>query len=426
MHGDAGRCGAGPAAPSVEDVAAAFWAPAREIFAEQATAIADQIGQLLTETEAQRAAREQVEYEERLAGQRARMDGAFAKVGESAAERAERHRVEDVLVPGPAGRDDFVALVDRLADRLTETPEDRARREETERETEKRRLRAREDKRLADAGETPAQRTRRHRRQRLADQREAGLKARRQRRRAARVPGPTDRTRRFRRWCALTAISATCGYTVGLVPLVSPGGPFVGLLLAGAGWALDLHMRDRGRMRVSEVTRPGLAAQPGSWWPAGAVIDPRFPVLPPAALAQHWTLAARARELGAPYGVDFLDEQAVRGLLTAQKRTVRRRSMWSKIFALVLVVAVMVGVLGSDFTYSEQRRQSILVIGGLVATCVLTALPALKTHWTWHRSGLRDRANAYLGLLVEARAYGVPVPVPPSWLDVRNRIRKPS
>lgn len=177
---------------------------------------------------------------------------------------------------------------------------------------------------------------------------------------------------------------------------------------------------------TSPVPPPGVAAQPGSWWPAGAVIDPRFPVLPPAALAQHWTLAARARELGAPYGVDFLDEQAVRGLLTAQKRTVRRRSMWSKIFALVLVVAVMVGVLGSDFTYSEQRRQSILVIGGLVATCVLTALPALKTHWTWHRSGLRDRANAYLGLLVEARAYGVPVPVPPSWLDVRNRIRKPS
>ncbi|MEU1287547.1 hypothetical protein [Kitasatospora sp. NPDC005856] len=249
--------GAGPAAPSVEDLAAAFWAPARAIFAEQATAIADQIGQLLTETAAQRAAREQVEYEERLAGQRARMDGAFAKVGETAAERAERHRVEDVLVPGPGGgRDDFVALVDRLADRLTETPEDRARREETERETEKRRARAREDKAYADAGETPAQRTRRHRQQKLADQREAAVRARRARRRAARATGPSDRNRRFRRWCVLTAISAIGGYSIGLIPMLSAGGPAVGALAAAFGWGLDLYTRDRGRMRVSEVSRP--------------------------------------------------------------------------------------------------------------------------------------------------------------------------
>ncbi|MGW3183305.1 hypothetical protein ACWDD9_28925 [Kitasatospora sp. NPDC001119] len=174
------------------------------------------------------------------------------------------------------------------------------------------------------------------------------------------------------------------------------------------------------------VPPPSVAARPGSWWPPDAVIDPAFPVLPPAALAQHWPLATRARELGAPHGLDFLDEQAVRGLLTAQRRTVRRRLVWTNVSALVFCLAVLVGFLGSDFSYSEQRRQSILVIGGLVAFCALTALPALRAHWTWHRSGLRDRAAAYLDLLVEARAYGVPVPVPPSWLDVRNRIRKPS
>ncbi|MFF2122023.1 hypothetical protein ACFVXH_32330 [Kitasatospora sp. NPDC058184] len=174
------------------------------------------------------------------------------------------------------------------------------------------------------------------------------------------------------------------------------------------------------------VPPPSVAAQPGSWWPPDAVIDPAFPVLPPAALAQHWPLATRARELGAPHGLDFLDEQAVRGLLTAQRRTVRRRLVWTNVSALVFCLAVLVGFLGSDFSYSEQRRQSILVIGGLAAFCALTALPALRAHWTWHRSGLRDRAAAYLDLLVEARAYGVPVPVPPSWLDVRNRIRKPS
>ncbi|MBD0670603.1 hypothetical protein [Streptomyces sp. CBMA156] len=178
--------------------------------------------------------------------------------------------------------------------------------------------------------------------------------------------------------------------------------------------------------RTAPVPPPTVAAQPGSWWPADAVIDPKFPVLPPAVLARHWTLAARARALGAPYGLDFLDEQVVRGLLTAQQRTVRRKLVWANVSALVLVAATMVGVLGSDFADPVHRRQFIFAIGGLVAVGALAAIPALRAHRTWRRSGLRDHADAYLDLLIEARAYGVPVPVPPAWLDVRNRIRKPS
>ncbi|MFE4514204.1 hypothetical protein ACFRMQ_08425 [Kitasatospora sp. NPDC056783] len=257
--------GAAPSGPpSMEAAAEAFWAPARAIFAEQATAIAsqvgEQIGQLLTESEAQRSARQQVEYEEMLAGQRARMDAALGKVGESTQERSARHRVEDILTPStPGRRDDLVGLVDLLADRISETPQDRTARREAEHELEKQRVRAEEDRALAAAGETPAQRDLRHRRQRLADQREAKLRARRQHRKASRAKAgsSSDRTRRFRRWCVLTAISAVGGYATGLVPLITPGGPFVGLLLAGAGWALDLHLRDRGRLRVSEVRRPG-------------------------------------------------------------------------------------------------------------------------------------------------------------------------
>ncbi|MER8099410.1 hypothetical protein [Kitasatospora sp. NPDC094016] len=246
-------------AASMAAAAEAFWAPAGKLFAEQATAIAsqvgEQIGQLLTETEAQRTARQQVEYEQLLAGQRARMDAALGAVGETAQERSARHRVEDILTPDrPAHRDDLVGLVDLLADRISETPEDRAARLEAARELDKQRARVREDAARAAAGETPAQRDLRHRQQRLADQREAKLRARRQHRKAARAAGPTDR---FRRWCVLTAISAVGGYATGLVPLITPGGPYVGLLLAGAGWALDLHMRDWGRLRVSEVRRPG-------------------------------------------------------------------------------------------------------------------------------------------------------------------------
>jgi hypothetical protein len=243
----------GPAGPpSIEEAAQAFWAPAREIFAEQATAIASQIGQLLTETEAQRSAREQVEHETLIAAQRAERDAAFAAAGESTAQRAERHRVEDALNPGHR-RDDLVGMVDLLASRISETPEERAARLETEREIDKQRRRAREDAELAAAGETPEQRARRHRQQRLADKREAATRARRQRRRAARAAGTSDRVRRFRRWCVLTAISAVGGYATGLVQIITPGGPFVGLILATFGWGLDTHLRDRGRLRVSEV-----------------------------------------------------------------------------------------------------------------------------------------------------------------------------
>ncbi|MFC5885346.1 hypothetical protein RMN57_17190 [Kitasatospora sp. CM 4170] len=250
---------AGPAqAASMEDAAHAFWAPFGRILSEQASTITSQVGQLLTESEAQRAARQQVEYEDLLAAQRARMDSALGKVGETSNERAERHRVEDVLAPDrPTRQDDLVGFADLLAERISETPEDRAQRRESERELAKQRARALEDRERAAAGETPAQRDLRHRQQQLADRREARTRARRERRRAARAADPSDRAVRFRRWAILTAISAVGGYTTGLVSLIEPGGPYVGLLLAAAGWALDLHTRDRGRLRVSEVRGAG-------------------------------------------------------------------------------------------------------------------------------------------------------------------------
>ncbi|MFE6744650.1 hypothetical protein ACFVGM_02225 [Kitasatospora purpeofusca] len=245
--------------PSFEAAAQAFWAPVGRILTEQVPTIASQVGQqvtqLMTETEAQRAAREQVQYETLIAQQRAERDTAFAAAGETAEQRAERHRVEQLLTPG-RHRDDLVGMVDLLAERIGETPDERTARRRAEHELDRQRARAREDAARAAAGETPEQRTRRHREQQLADRREARTRARRQHRRAARTTGPSDRARRFRRWCVLTAISATAGYATGLVALIAPGGPFVGLLVAAFGWALDLQVRDRGRQRVSEVTGP--------------------------------------------------------------------------------------------------------------------------------------------------------------------------
>lgn len=253
-----------PATLTVDEAAERFWAPAGRLLTdwwlksgpEHITTIASHVGQqmhtLLTETETQRAAREQVQYEDLIASQRAVRDAQFAALGETPAQRAERHRVEKALAEGDRyRRDDLVHLVDMLSERINETPDERAARKETEREIDKRRRRAEEDRQRAAAGETPEQRTKRHRTQRLADQREAKQRARRAARKANRTAGLSDRTRRFRRWCTLTAASAIAGFW--LVDVIAPGGPYVGLLLALFGWGLDLRIRDWGRQRVSEV-----------------------------------------------------------------------------------------------------------------------------------------------------------------------------
>ncbi|WP_224285221.1 hypothetical protein [Streptomyces sp. LS1784] len=178
---------------------------------------------------------------------------------------------------------------------------------------------------------------------------------------------------------------------------------------------------------TAPTARPSAAPAPsGSWWPTDAVIDPKFPVLPAAALTRHWTLAGRAREIGAPYALDFLNEQAVRGLLTTLRRCRHWHLAWRSVSILALLTAVTVFSIGQDPSHIERAQQFRSAAIGLMAVGVCTALPALKTYRTWHRSGMHDHANAYLDLLIEARAYGVPVPVPPTWLDVRNRIRKPS
>ncbi|MFJ6622849.1 hypothetical protein ACIQOW_35360 [Kitasatospora sp. NPDC091335] len=175
-----------------------------------------------------------------------------------------------------------------------------------------------------------------------------------------------------------------------------------------------------------DAAPPPVAAQPESWWPAGAAIDPKFPVLPAAALTRHSTLAGRARELGAPHGLDFLNEQTVRGLLTAVRRCRQWLAAWRSVSALALIAAVLLVSLFDDPSGTEHAQQLRSAAIGLTTVGALAALPALRAHRTWRRSGLRDHADAYLDLLIEARTYGVPVPVPPAWLDVRNRIRKPS
>ncbi|MBP0452396.1 hypothetical protein J5Y04_23035 [Kitasatospora sp. RG8] len=128
----------------------------------------------------------------------------------------------------------LAASMDELSRRITETPEERRRRE-----------RAENDAIRAAAGEKPGQRAARHR-----------IEDRRAQRAASRLwkADPGERARRFRRWCVLTALSASAGYSVGLVQWVSTLPPLVtGLFALPAAYWLDLRMRGgvRDAVRLS-------------------------------------------------------------------------------------------------------------------------------------------------------------------------------
>lgn len=134
---------------------------------------------------------------------------------------------------------DLQAFADRLGQIVTETPEDRAARQHAEREAA-----------YKAAGETADERKARHRAEKQASKRAAA----RARRRAK--EGDSGRAKRFRRWCILTALSASIGYELGLVQALAAAGTGVSVLAAAAGWALDLRIRSWGDVAVSEVRRP--------------------------------------------------------------------------------------------------------------------------------------------------------------------------
>lgn len=122
--------------------------------------------------------------------------------------------------------------MDDLSRSIVETPEDRRQRVRSE-------TRAADDERRAELGETPAQRALRHQAEDRAEQRWA-------RRAATRIwkARPDERSRRFRRWCILTGLSASAGYSMGLVQLTSTLPTGVATLIAfPATYWLDLRLR---------------------------------------------------------------------------------------------------------------------------------------------------------------------------------------
>ncbi|MQS18091.1 hypothetical protein F7Q99_39370 [Streptomyces kaniharaensis] len=134
-----------------------------------------------------------------------------------------------------------VEAIDRVGLYITETPEERRSRQRQE-----------DDARREAEGETPRERAQRHRaedrkRQHLA-QRLATLPWRHEH---------TERARRFRRWCTLTALSASAGFAVGLVQWAASLPLAVGIGTWAGAYVLDLKVRGWGRTPVSQVRGPG-------------------------------------------------------------------------------------------------------------------------------------------------------------------------
>ncbi|MBV6697460.1 hypothetical protein KV557_10020 [Kitasatospora aureofaciens] len=150
--------------------------------------------------------------------------------------------------PAPTAAEplDWNAIADRLGHTIgtliSETSEEREARIQADREA-----------RYAAAGETDSQRKARHKREAIARKRKAS---------ALRHQDGTERAKRFRRWCIVTAMSASAGYAVGLVQLVAHLPLPVGTAALIGGWALDLRVRGlvidrrgqgRGPTRVTAV-----------------------------------------------------------------------------------------------------------------------------------------------------------------------------
>ncbi|MQS14502.1 hypothetical protein F7Q99_20090 [Streptomyces kaniharaensis] len=121
---------------------------------------------------------------------------------------------------------------------LTETPEERANRQREEREAA-----------YEAAEETDSQRKARHRREALARRHKAD---------ALWHQDHAERTKRFRRWCILTTLSASAGYAVHLPQALAHLPLPVGIGALSLAWAFDLKMRGWGHIRVTQVRGPAV------------------------------------------------------------------------------------------------------------------------------------------------------------------------
>jgi hypothetical protein len=167
----------------------------------------------------------------------------------------------------------LTASMDLLNRAITETPEERKQRLHDEQQAADKARREADDAIRASLGETPEQRAERHHAEDRARRERERIEDREKRHKTQRAAtrlwkaSPDQRARRFRRWCTLTALSASIGYSIGIVQWVG------GLPALVAGFALiptyafDLYTRNCSRLSALD-----------GWLPVTAVIFTRVPV----------------------------------------------------------------------------------------------------------------------------------------------------
>lgn len=168
---------------------------------------------------------------------------------------------------------------------------------------------------------------------------------------------------------------------------------------------------------------------PAGWHPgpgraeSGGDARGRSPLLPAQVFAQDQELRWTAARLGAEHRIDYLDEPAVRALLAAQQRSVGRIRLWAGLLTLGLTATGGAVGIGLTLTAGSPGRNGVLAAAAVLGLLTVVPLGQLLRAVRGWRGGVRDGARGYLALLAAARARGVAVPAPPSWLDTAGTAR---
>jgi hypothetical protein len=166
---------------------------------------------------------------------------------------------------------------------------------------------------------------------------------------------------------------------------------------------------------------PAAGAQPGAVTPGADASG--LPVLPARLITQDHALWRTAAEIGSRHGVDYLDEQAVRTVLGAQKKAVGRIQLQAGLITLGLLLAAGAAWIGTTLHapaggsgHGSTGTAFFTVAGGFGVLTLLFAVQLVRGIGAWRASGTKDRARGYLELLEAAHRAGLRMSVP-SWLD---------
>lgn len=149
-----------------------------------------------------------------------------------------------------------------------------------------------------------------------------------------------------------------------------------------------------------------------------------LPLLPAHLVTGDPALWRTAAEIGSRHGVNYLDEQAVRTVLGAQKKAVGRIQLRAGLITLGVLLTAGAAWIGTTLHapdggtgHGTTGTAFFTVAGGFAVLTLLFVAQLVRGIGSWRGSGTRDRARGYLELLEAAHRSGLRLPALPSWLD---------